>query len=135
VLFRSIVRLPVASGLLAGKYTRDTRFVESDHRNYNRDGQAFNVGETFAGLPFEKGVELADGIKPLVPQGMTMAQMALRWILDYQAVSVIIPGANSPAQAKANAQAADFSPLSADLHRKLSEYYRKEVQAHIRGPY
>jgi len=130
-----IIRLPVASGLLAGKYTRETRFAGTDHRSYNRDGQAFNVGETFAGLPFEKGVELAEGIKPLVPQGMTMAQMALRWILDHEAVSVIIPGASSPAQARANAQAADFPPLSADLHRRLAEYYRKEIQAHIRGAY
>jgi aryl-alcohol dehydrogenase-like predicted oxidoreductase len=130
-----IVRLPVASGLLAGKFTRQTRFEETDHRNYNRDGQHFNVGETFAGLPFERGVELADGIKPLVPAGMTMAQMALRWILDYPAVSVVIPGASSPAQAKANAQASDLAPLSADLHRRLSDYYREEVHDHIRGPY
>jgi len=130
-----IVRLPVASGLLSGKFTRATQFAESDHRNYNRDGQYFNVGETFAGLPFEKGVELAEGIKPLVPAGMSMAQMALRWILDYEAVSVVIPGASSPAQAKANAQASDLAPLSVDLHQRLADFYRKEVQDHIRGPY
>jgi len=130
-----IIRLPVASGLLSGKFTRQTRFAEADHRNYNRDGQYFNVGETFAGLPFEKGVALADGIKPLVPAGRTMTQMALRWILDYEAVSVVIPGASSPAQAKANAQASDLAPLSADLHRRLADYYRKEVHDHIRGPY
>jgi aryl-alcohol dehydrogenase-like predicted oxidoreductase len=130
-----IVRLPLASGLLSGKFTRATHFVESDHRNYNRDGQAFNVGETFAGLPFEKGVELADGLKPLVPAGMTMAQMTLRWILDFAAVSVIIPGASSPAQARANSQVSDLPPLSQELHRKLADYYQTEVKDHIRGPY
>ena len=130
-----IVRLPLASGLLSGKFTRETHFVESDHRNYNRDGQAFNVGETFAGLPFEKGVELADGLKPLVPAGMTMAQMTLRWILDFTAVSAIIPGASSPAQARANAQASDLAPLPAELHRELAEYYQAKVKDHIRGPY
>jgi len=130
-----IVRLPVASGLLAGKFTLQTRFAASDHRNYNRDGQSFNVGETFAGLPFKKGVALADGIKPLLPAGMTMAQMALRWILDYEAVSVVIPGASSPAQARANAQASDLAPLPEDLHSQLADYYRTRVRDHIRGPY
>jgi aryl-alcohol dehydrogenase-like predicted oxidoreductase len=130
-----IVRLPVASGLLSGKFTRATQFAETDHRSYNRDGQYFNVGETFAGLPFDKGVDLAEGIKPLVPAGMTMAQMALRWILDYEAVSVVIPGASSPTQAKANALASDLAPLSPELHRHLADYYRKEVHDHIRGPY
>ena len=91
-----IVRLPLASGLLAGKFTRDTKFPADDHRNYNRDGGQFNVGETFAGLPFETGVELADALKPLVPPGMTLAQMALRWCLDFEAVSVLIPGAKTP---------------------------------------
>ncbi len=86
-----VVRLPLASGLLSGKFTRDTKFAAGDHRNYNRDGAQFNVGETFAGLPFEKGVELADELKSLVPPGMTLAQMALRWCLDFDAVSVLIP--------------------------------------------
>jgi aryl-alcohol dehydrogenase-like predicted oxidoreductase len=130
-----IIRLPVASGLLAGKFTLQTRFAASDHRNYNRDGQSFNVGETFAGLPFKKGVALADGLKPLLPAGMTMAQMALRWILDYEAVSVVIPGASSPAQALANAQASDLTRLPEDLHSQLADYYRTRVRDHIRGPY
>ncbi len=130
-----IVRLPVASGLLTGKFSLQTRFAASDHRTYNRDGQSFNVGETFAGLPFEKGVELADGIQALVPPGMTMAQMALRWILDYPAVSVIIPGASSPEQAIANARVSELTPLPGDLHKKLEEYYRAKVRDHIRGPY
>ena len=130
-----IVRLPLASGLLAGKFTKDSKFAETDHRNYNRDGQFFNVGETFAGLPFAKGVELADAIKPLVPEGMTMAQMAMRWILDHEAVSVVIPGASSPKQAIDNAQASDLPALSPELHQKLSELYTSEVHDHVRGPY
>jgi aryl-alcohol dehydrogenase-like predicted oxidoreductase len=130
-----LARLPVASGLLAGKYTKETRFAPTDHRTYNRDGQAFNVGETFSGLPFEKGVELADAIKPWVPEGMTMAQMALRWCLDFDAVSVVIPGARNPAQAEANAAVSSLPPLSLELHARLREFCSREVAAHIRGPY
>ncbi|HUJ42030.1 MAG TPA: aldo/keto reductase [Opitutaceae bacterium] len=130
-----IVRLPLASGLLAGKFTKATRFPANDHRNYNRDGASFNVGETFAGLPFAKGVELADALKPLVPTGLTLAAMALRWCLDFEAVSVIIPGAKNPEQARANARASALSPLPRELHARLAEFYGREVHAHIRGPY
>jgi aryl-alcohol dehydrogenase-like predicted oxidoreductase len=130
-----IVRLPLASGLLAGKFTKGTKFSETDHRHYNRDGQCFNVGETFAGLPFAKGVELADAIKPLLPEGMTMAQMAMRWILDHDVVSVVIPGASSPRQAIDNAMASDLPRLSPELHQKLSDFYAARVRDHIRGPY
>ncbi|MEJ2638904.1 MAG: aldo/keto reductase [Desulfosarcinaceae bacterium] len=130
-----IVRLPLASGLLSGKFDRQTRFAETDHRHFNRDGQQFNVGETFAGLPFEKGVELADALKADLPEGMTMAQMALRWILDHEAVSVIIPGASSPAQAAANAAASGMAPLADQTHAKFSDFYKREVSPHIRGPY
>lgn len=130
-----IVRLPLASGLLAGKFTRETTFVRTDHRNYNRDGRYFNVGETFAGLPFEKGVELADAIKAWVPEEMTMAQMAMRWILDHEAVSVVIPGASSPRQAIDNAKASDLDPLPLELHQRLSTFYQSDVHEHIRGPY
>ncbi|MEO8617638.1 MAG: aldo/keto reductase [Luteolibacter sp.] len=130
-----IVRLPLASGLLTGKFNKATKFAESDHRTYNRDGQEFNVGETFAGLPFEKGVELADALKAFVPAGMTMAEMTLRWILDHDAVSVIIPGASSPAQATGNAMAAGFEKLSPELHAKIDDFYQCEVRQHIRGPY
>lgn len=130
-----IVRLPLASGLLAGKFTKETTFEEDDHRNYNRDGAAFSVGETFAGLPFEKGVELADEVKELVPEGMTMAQMTQRWILDHDAVSVIITGASSPRQARENASVSDLPRLSDEVHRKLSELYREKVHEYVRGPY
>ena len=130
-----IVRLPLASGLLGGKMSRSTTFSPADHRNFNRDGQQFNVGETFAGLPFEKGVELADALKPLVPAGLTLPEMALRWCLDFEAVSVIIPGAKNPAQARANARASDLPPLGDELHARLAAFYGSEVQAHIRGAY
>jgi aryl-alcohol dehydrogenase-like predicted oxidoreductase len=130
-----IVRLPLASGLLSGKFTQDTVFAPQDHRTYNRDGQAFNVGETFAGLPFEKGVELADAIKPWVPAEMTMAQMALRWCLDFEAVSVIIPGAKDPQQVVANTHVSDLPPLPISLHQQLRELYQTQVAPHIRGPY
>lgn len=130
-----IARVPLASGLLSGKMSADTSFDEKDHRNFNRDGQAFNVGETFAGLPFSKGVELADELKPLVPGGMTMAQMSLRWILDHDAVSTVIPGASSPAQVLANVAASDLPRLSPDLHAKLTKFYKNKVAANIRGPY
>lgn len=130
-----VVRLPLASGLLSGKFTKETEFAATDHRNYNREGQAFNVGETFAGLPFEKGVELADALKPLVPEGATLAQTALRWILDFDAVSVVIPGARNPAQARANLAATELEPLGAERHARLREFYQTRVAEHIRGPY
>lgn len=130
-----LVRLPLASGLLAGKFTRDTTFPADDHRNFNRDGQQFNVGETFAGLPFTKGVELADALKPLVPAGMSLGDLALRWCLDFDAVSAIIPGARNPEQARANARTSDLPPLSPELHTRLREFYTREVAAHIRGVY
>lgn len=130
-----IVRLPLASGLLSGRYTRDTHFAETDHRHYNRDGKAFSVGETFAGLPLEKGVALTDELKQYVPANMTMAQMALRWILDHDAVSTIIPGASSPDQAKANTVAADLPPLPENLHATFARFYKEQVAPHIRGVY
>jgi aryl-alcohol dehydrogenase-like predicted oxidoreductase len=130
-----IVRLPLASGLLSGKFTAASTFPETDHRNYNRDGAAFNVGETFAGLPLAQGAELAGRLKALVPAGMTMAQMAMRWILDHEAVSVIIPGASSVTQARENAAVSALPPLSGELHEELAGFYRSQVRPQIRGPY
>jgi len=130
-----IVRLPLASGLLSGKITRDTVFAENDHRWFNRNGEHFNVGETFAGLPFEKGVELANALKPLVPNGMTMAQMAIRWCLDFDAVTTVIPGAKRPDQVRDNALASELPPLPETLHERLKRFYHDEVIQHIRGPY
>lgn len=130
-----IVRLPLASGLLSGKMKATTTFKPEDHRNFNRDGAHFNVGETFAGLPFEKGVALVEELKALVPDGMTMAQMSLRWILDHDAVSVVIPGASSPEQATLNSSVALLPALSNELHVKLEEFYQTKVVTYIRGPY
>jgi aryl-alcohol dehydrogenase-like predicted oxidoreductase len=130
-----IVRLPLASGLLSGKMRKDTQFAPQDHRTYNRDGAAFNVGETFAGLPYELGVELADALKAHVAAGQTLAEMALRWCLDFPAVTTIIPGASRPDQARANARASDLPPLPLDLHEALRTFYRERVAEHIRGPY
>ena len=130
-----IVRLPLASGLLSGKMTRQTQFAETDHRHYNRDGGSFNVGETFAGLPFENGVELADALKEMMPREVPMAQAALRWCLDHEAVATIIPGASSPDQARANAAVSDLPPLHDDLHERLAPSISTESAPNIRGPY
>lgn len=128
-----IVRLPLASGLLSGRYTKDTHFAATDHRTYNRDGQAFSVGETFAGLPLEKGVALADALKRHVPANMSMAQLAQRWLLDHEAVTTIITGVSRPEQARENTVASALAPLPAELHTKLGKFYREEVKPHIRG--
>lgn len=130
-----IIRLPLASGLLGGKMTKTTRFAADDHRNFNRDGQAFNVGETFAGLPFEKGVELAEEVKSFVPVGVTMAEFAIRWCLDFEAVSVVIPGARNPTQAKANVHASTLAPLGKTPHEQIAAFYQTKVAPFIRGPY
>ena len=129
-----IVRLPLASGLLAGKYTASTTFPPRDHRTYNRNGEKFNVGETFAGLGLEKGVELAEKLRPLVPAGYSMSQMALRWCLDHPAVTAIIPGARNRAQAQANAAVSDLPRLPSELHARLREFFLGEVKPYVRGP-
>jgi aryl-alcohol dehydrogenase-like predicted oxidoreductase len=129
-----IIRLPLASGLLSGKFAPGSVFPEDDHRNYNRDGEAFNVGETFAGLPFPTGLEMVERLRPLVPGGMSMAQMALRWTLDFQEVAVIIPGATRPDQVVSNAAASSLPRLDRELHRELRRLYDEEVAQHIRGP-
>ncbi len=130
-----IVRLPLASGLLTGKFTKETVFLETDHRNFNRDGAFFNVGETFAGLPFEKGVELSNELKTLCPEDMSMVDLALRWILDHKEVSTIIPGASSDKHVIGNARSSDLHPLSPKLMQTLEEFYCSNVHDNIRGAY
>jgi aryl-alcohol dehydrogenase-like predicted oxidoreductase len=130
-----IARIPLASGLLSGKLSIDTHFSRTDHRNFNKDGESFNVGETFAGLPYEKGVEFANTIKPFVPEGMTMSQMALRWILDFDAVTTVIPGASKLSQVESNISVSTLPPLSPELHTQLSELYNRLFAPYIRGPY
>jgi aryl-alcohol dehydrogenase-like predicted oxidoreductase len=128
-----IVRLPLASGMLAGGYTPETVFAADDHRTYNRDGEAFNVGETFSGLAFEKGLEIVETLRPLVPAGMTMADFAQRWILDHPAVTTVITGASRPEQTHRNAQVSELPSLPPDLHEQLSNIYETEVRNHVRG--
>ncbi len=130
-----IIRLPLASGLLSGRYNAQTTFPPEDHRTFNRNGEKFNVGETFAGLPFETGVAAADRIKPLVPPELSMADFALRWILDHDAVTTVIPGASRPSQVQSNARPSDLPPLTTDIHRQLAELYQTAILPHIRGPY
>lgn len=130
-----IVRLALASGLLSGKISADRKFTAQDHRSYNSDGQAFNVGETFSGIPLSVGAQLAGRLKVFVPQGMTMAQMALRWVLDHDQVSVVIPGATKIEQVLENVKASNASPLSDILHQKLHDFYTDQVQGAIRGKY
>lgn len=126
-----IVRLPLASGVLSGRMTRDRQFAETDHRHYNRHGEAFSRGETFSGIPFETSIDLVENLKPRVPEGMSMAQMSLRWILDHPAVSTVIAGASRPEQARQNAAASDLAPLPAGLHRDLATFYREHVEPTI----
>jgi aryl-alcohol dehydrogenase-like predicted oxidoreductase len=126
-----IVRVPLASGLLSGKYTNETTFGADDHRQFNRHGEAFDVGETFAGVPFEIGLEAVDALRPLVPEDATMAQLALRWILMHDAVSTVIPGARSPEQARANAAAADLAPLDAKTMDQVRGIYEEQIAPHV----
>ncbi len=128
-----IVRLPLASGLLSGKMSKTTVFTEGDHRSYNRDGQAFYVGETFSGLPFDTGVELADALKHWLPAGMSLAHLALRWILDQKAVSTIIAGVTKPAQLRDNAEVSRMEPLETGLVEKLRDFYVEKVRPEVRG--
>jgi aryl-alcohol dehydrogenase-like predicted oxidoreductase len=122
-----IVRVPLASGLLTGKFGRDSRFDDDDHRSFNRQGEQFDVGETFAGVDFERGLEVVDELRDLVPTGTTMAQLALRWILGFAAVSTVIPGAKTVEQARANAAAADLPPLPDVALERIAALYSERV--------
>jgi len=110
-----LARVPLASGLLSGRYDESTTFAAEDHRSYNRGGEAFDVGETFSGVDYATGLAAVRRLRPLVPQGMSMPELALRWVLAQPGVSAVIPGARSPEQAVANARAGDGQPLPADV--------------------
>ena len=112
----------------------DQQFAPGDHRQYNRSGEAFSQGETFSGVPFELAVELTERMRPWAPEGQTMAQMAMRWILDQPAVSTVITGASSPAQVLENASVSDLEPLPAELHERLARFYAGEIEPHIVVP-
>ncbi len=126
-----IARVPLASGLLSGKITAATQFAAEDHRNFNRNGEAFDVGETFAGVPFETGLAAVEEVRKLVPAGASMAQFALRWILMHEAVTVVIPGARNGEQAKANAAASDLAALSAEVMAASREVYERLIAPHV----
>jgi aryl-alcohol dehydrogenase-like predicted oxidoreductase len=126
-----IVRVPLASGLLAGTYTRETTFAPDDHRNFNRTGTSFDVGETFAGVPFEVGLEAVDELRELVPDDASLAQVVLRWILTHESVSTVIPGARSPDQARANAAASDLHPLDDATMAAYAAVYEERIAPHV----
>lgn len=126
-----IARVPLASGLLTGKFGPDATFAPDDHRSFNRHGEEFDVGETFAGVDFDTGLQAVERLEPLVPDGATMAQFALRWILDHPEVSVVIPGARTPAQARDNAAASALAPLGEDVHRRAREVYDELVRPQV----
>ena len=126
-----LARVPLASGLLSGKMSADRQFDASDHRNFNRNGEAFDRGETFSGVDFETGLRAAGELKELVPEGHTLAQFALRWILMHQAVSCAIPGGKNPAQVEDNVAAAAMPPLSEEAMRRAREVYDEAVRPQV----
>ena len=126
-----IARVPLASGLLSGKYDESTVFGADDHRQYNRSGEAFDVGETFSGVPYDVGVRAAREVAALTPEGATTAQLALRWLIDQPGVTTVIPGARNAAQARANAAAAALPPLSPEQLEALREVYDRSVREHV----
>ena len=129
-----IVRLPLASGVLTGKFQKGHSFPESDHRNYNADGAAFSVGETFSGIEMDKAIDALDLIRPLVPDGMSLADFALRWILDHDAVSSVIAGVSRPDQAVRNAAVSNLAPLGEAVHADLRRIYQAEIEPLVRCP-
>lgn len=126
-----IARVPLASGLLTGRYDLDTTFPSDDHRNFNRQGQAFDVGGTFAGVPFEVGVAAAREVSALAGPDRTPAQLALRWILDHDAVTTVIPGASSVEQVEGNVAASELPPVDAGTHDRLRDLYDRHLREHV----
>ena len=126
-----LARVPLASGLLSGRYTHDTTFPADDHRNYNRHGAAFDVGETFSGVDYDTGVEAAREFAALVPAGVTPAQAALRWVIQQPGVTTVIPGARTPEQVTANASAADLPPLSHTELAAIEDLYDRRIRAQV----
>ena len=126
-----IARVPLASGLLSGRYDENTTFAASDHRTYNRSGEAFDVGETFAGVPYEVGLAAVRELKAFVPEGASMAAFALRWIIDQPGVSVVIPGARNPGQVDGNAGAADLPALTPEQLAGVRDVYDRLVRSHV----
>jgi aryl-alcohol dehydrogenase-like predicted oxidoreductase len=126
-----IARVPLASGLLSGKFKKDSKFEANDHRLFNRNGEAFDVGETFSGVPYEVGLEAVERVRPLVSSDTTMAKFALRWILMFDAVTVAIPGARNPQQASSNAEAASLPAISAGAMREIKSIYDTYIKQYV----
>ena len=123
-----LARVPLASGMLSGKLTRSSTFAKDDHRNFNRHGEAFDRGETFSGVDFDTGLRAVEQLRPLVPKGATLAQLALRWILEFPAVTCAIPGAKRPAQVAENIAASDLPSLPADVMKKIRAIYDAQIK-------
>ena len=123
-----LARVPLASGMLSGKLARDSKFEKDDHRNFNRHGEAFDRGETFAGVDYETGLRVVEELKQVVPRNATLAQLALRWILEFPAVTCSIPGAKRPGQVQENIAASDMKPLSQATMKRIAALYEKEIK-------
>lgn len=130
-----LARVPLASGLLTGKYSKDSIFPENDHRNYNRDGAAFNVGETFGGLPFDKAIELVDQVQWIGKEHGGLATASLKWLLQQEGITAVIPGFKSIKQVDNNLESLEAQPFSPQELERLSDFYWQEVHSHIRGDY
>ncbi len=128
-----IVRVPLASGMLTGKFKRDTQFDPKDHRNYNRHGESFDQGETFSGVDYETGLAAVEELRSLVPPGVSMAQFALRWILMFPEVTTVIAGSKNPQQAEDNTHAAELPPLSEETMRRVQEIYDRSIRAQVQS--
>jgi len=126
-----LARLPLSSGMLTGKFNRSSAFSSDDHRSFNRHGEAFDRGETFSGLEFEIGLQVVEALRPLVPPGQTMAQLALRWILSFPAVTCAIPGAKKAEQVEDNVKAADLGPLPEAAVTEIRALYHRHVRPHV----
>jgi len=126
-----IARVPLASGLLTGKMTRHSAFAADDHRSFNRNGEAFDKGETFSGVPYDLALQAVEELRPLVPEGTTMGAFALRWILMEEAVTVVIPGAKTAFQARANSAAASLPPISPETMAAARDVYRRLIAPEV----
>ncbi len=126
-----LARVPLSSGMLSGKMTRSRTFGPNDHRAYNRHGESFDRGETFSGVEYEAGLQAVEELRPLVPQGWTISQLALRWILMFDAVTCAIPGAKRPSQVEENCAAADLPPISDAVMRKIAEIYARRIRDQV----
>ena len=126
-----LARLPLSSGLLAGKMTKATTFAADDHRNFNRHGQAFDRGETFSGIDYDLALDAVEELRPLVPPGRTLAELALAFILSFDAVTCAIPGAKRPSQVEENVRAAELAPLAPELVAKLRALYDRRIREHV----